>query len=76
MNPNPFSWLYGVGVSLRNRRYDRDPRAAGKLPVPVVSVGNLTVGGSGKTPFVAALARALLERGNRVAALSRGYGRR
>jgi tetraacyldisaccharide 4'-kinase len=72
----PLSWLYGVGVTLRNRRYDRDPSASTKLPVPVVSVGNLTVGGSGKTPFVAALARELLARGERVAVLSRGYGRR
>jgi tetraacyldisaccharide 4'-kinase len=72
----PLSWLYGALVSLRNRRYDRDPGAATKLPAVVVSVGNLTVGGSGKTPFVAALARALLGRGERVAVLSRGYGRR
>ena len=72
----PLSWLYGVGVSLRNRRYERDPGASAKLPVPVVSVGNLTVGGSGKTPVVAALARELLGRGHRVAVLSRGYGRR
>ncbi len=72
----PLSWLYGALVSLRNRRYDRDPGASTKLPAVVVSVGNLTVGGSGKTPFVAALARALLGRGERVAVLSRGYGRR
>ncbi len=72
----PLSWLYGAGVSLRNRRYDRDPGASEKLPAKVLSVGNLTVGGSGKTPFVAALARELLGRGERVAVLSRGYGRR
>jgi tetraacyldisaccharide 4'-kinase len=65
-----------MGVSLRNRRYDRNPDASVKLPAPVVSVGNLTVGGSGKTPVVAALARRLLARGDRVAVLSRGYGRR
>src|SRR5262245_7301957 len=47
-----------------------------RLSAKVVSVGNLTVGGSGKTPFVAALARELLGRGERVAVLSRGYGRR
>jgi tetraacyldisaccharide 4'-kinase len=72
----PLSWLYGVGVALRNRRYDEDPTASVKLPAPVASVGNLTVGGSGKTPFVAALARELLARGSPVAVLSRGYGRR
>lgn len=72
----PLSWLYGAGVSLRNRHYDRNPEASTRLPVPVVSVGNLTAGGSGKTPFVAALARELLGRGEPVAVLSRGYGRR
>ncbi len=72
----PLSWLYGAFVSLRNRRYDRHPEASTQLPAVVVSVGNLTVGGSGKTPFVAALARELLARGERVAVLSRGYARR
>jgi tetraacyldisaccharide 4'-kinase len=72
----PLSWLYGAGVAIRNRRYDRDPDAAGRLDAPVVSVGNLTVGGSGKTPLVAAVARELLGRGLRVAVLSRGYRRR
>lgn len=72
----PLAWLYGAAVSYRNRRYDRDPSRARRLPVPVLSVGNLTSGGSGKTPLVAALARELLARGLPVAALSRGYGRR
>lgn len=72
---SPLSWIYGAGVSLRNRHYDRNPEASARLPAAVVSVGNLTVGGSGKTPFVAALARELLARGERVAVLSRGYGR-
>jgi len=72
----PLSWLYGAGVSLRNRHFDRTPGASTKLPAKVVSVGNLTVGGSGKTPFVAALARELLGRGEPVAVLSRGYARR
>jgi len=71
----PLSWLYGAGVFLRNRHYDRHPEASTSLPARVVSIGNLTVGGSGKTPFVAALARSLLGR-ERVAVLSRGYGRR
>lgn len=70
------SWLYGAGVSLRNLRYDRNPEASVQLPTKVVSVGNLTVGGSGKTPIVAAVARELFARGERVAVLSRGFGRR
>lgn len=72
----PLSWLYGAAVWYRNRRYDRDPSLAAALPVSVLSVGNLTVGGSGKTPLVATLARELLARGLPVAALSRGYRRR
>ena len=69
----PLAWLYGAGVALRNAYYDRvEPK---KLPVPVVSVGNLSVGGSGKTPLVAALARRLASRGVPVAVVSRGYGR-
>src|SRR5271157_1991229 len=46
-----------------------------RLPFPVVSVGNLSTGGAGKTPLTIALARALTERGRRVDVLSRGYGR-
>lgn len=71
------SGVYGVGVRLRNRRYDRgggrDPIT--RLEVPVISVGNLTTGGTGKTPLVAYLARLLREQGLRVALVSRGYGR-
>jgi tetraacyldisaccharide 4'-kinase len=72
----PLSWLYGLGVRYRNRRYDSEAASIRRLEVPVVSVGNVTVGGSGKTPFVAALARRLLDQGRRVAVLSRGYGRK
>jgi tetraacyldisaccharide 4'-kinase len=69
----PLSWLYGAAIATRNRYYDAvEPK---KLPVPVVSVGNLTVGGSGKTPLVAAIARMLLAREVPVAVVSRGYGR-
>jgi tetraacyldisaccharide 4'-kinase len=65
---------YGVGASLRNRRFDRgeDVHRAG---VPVVSVGNLTLGGTGKTPMVEWLARWYRARDVRVCLLSRGYGR-
>lgn len=69
----PLSWLYGAVVGVRNRYYDRVD--AKKLPVPVVSVGNVTVGGSGKTPFVAAIAKELQARELPVAVVSRGYGR-
>jgi tetraacyldisaccharide 4'-kinase len=72
----PLSFLYRAGVAFRNHRYDRGAFSVGRLPSPVVSVGNVTTGGSGKTPVVAALARTLAARGQRVAVLSRGYGRR
>jgi tetraacyldisaccharide 4'-kinase len=70
-------WLlsvpYGWGVRWRNRRYDRGWPTY-KAPVPVVSVGNLTLGGTGKTPCVEYIARFYRQLGRRVAVLSRGYG--
>ncbi len=69
----PLAWLYGAAVGIRNHYYDRVE--AKKLPVPVVSVGTVTVGGSGKTPLVATLAKELLAREFPVAVISRGYGR-
>jgi tetraacyldisaccharide 4'-kinase len=65
---------YGVGVAVRNRLFDRSWRAPTRVPVPVVSVGNLTLGGTGKTPCVEAVARFYRELGLQVAILSRGYG--
>jgi tetraacyldisaccharide 4'-kinase len=67
--------LYGAAASAR-RRAHRRPGRRRRLANPVVSVGNLRVGGTGKTPAVACVARALLAMGDRPAILSRGYGRR
>ncbi len=58
------------------RALSRRRAARARLPVPVVVIGNITVGGSGKTPLVAALASALAARGWRPGIVSRGYGRR
>jgi tetraacyldisaccharide 4'-kinase len=72
---NPLSALYGWVVRARNRRYDRGSLTIHKLRGPVVSIGNLTVGGSGKTPFLIGLGELLKERGIPFDVLSRGYGR-
>jgi tetraacyldisaccharide 4'-kinase len=65
---------YGLAVRMRNTLYDRGWRKVWRAPVPVVSVGNLTVGGTGKTPCVEYVARFFRDRDCRVAILSRGYG--
>ena len=65
---------YGAAVGLRNTAYDRGWVTSVRLPCRVVSVGNLTVGGTGKTVCVELIAKKLLAQGRRVAILSRGYG--
>jgi tetraacyldisaccharide 4'-kinase len=72
---NPLSAMFGAGVALRNALYDRRVFPVKKLARPVVSIGNISVGGSGKTPFVIALGQLLAERGIAFDVLSRGYGR-
>jgi tetraacyldisaccharide 4'-kinase len=73
---NPLTELYGAVTSLRNTLFDRGVLSSRRLEQPVVSVGNLSVGGSGKTPFVIALGELLKARGIRFDVLSRGYGRK
>ena len=69
--------IYQAGVYLRNRAFDAGFRSSRSLTLPVVSVGNLTLGGTGKTPFVIYLACLLKEIGGcETAVLTRGYGRR
>jgi tetraacyldisaccharide 4'-kinase len=65
---------YSAAMSYRNFAYDRGWKKVTQVSVPVISVGNLTAGGTGKSPTVAMLARWLRQRGVRVAILSRGYG--
>ena len=78
MSSRPFTLLssvFGAGVHGRNALYDRGVLRARRLQGPVVSVGNLSVGGSGKTPFVLLLAELLKARGTKLDILSRGYRR-
>jgi tetraacyldisaccharide 4'-kinase len=72
----PFSFLYGSLMSLRGFLYRIGLRHRVRIKAPVVVVGNLTVGGTGKTPLVAWLATHLAACGLRVAIVSRGYGGR
>ncbi len=69
----PLSLLYGIAVRLRAWLYARGTFETKQLRTPVISVGNLTVGGTGKTPMVIWLAERFLAAGKRVAILSRGY---
>jgi tetraacyldisaccharide 4'-kinase len=73
---NPLTGLYGAATALRNTLFDSGVLSSRRLERPVVSVGNLSVGGSGKTPFVIALGELLKARGIRFDVLSRGYGRK
>ena len=71
----PFSWLYGFGVGFRNMLFEMGILKSRSYTVPVISVGNITVGGTGKTPHVEYLIRLLKDKVN-VAVLSRGYKRK
>jgi len=81
MNPNvifdllrPLSPAYGLAMRLRAAAYKRKILRSERLPVPVLSIGNLTWGGTGKTPLVIAIALRLQRLGLRPAVVSRGYG--
>lgn len=69
----PLSALYVLGVRWRNARYDRQLHATQRAALPVISIGNITVGGTGKTPLVIETVRRLCEFGRRPAILTRGY---
>lgn len=65
---------YALAMRYRNWRFDRDPRRITRVSVPVISVGNLTLGGTGKTPVVEWIARWFRQQQTRVTLVSRGYG--
>ena len=71
----PFSWLFALVIWVRNFLYDQGIFTSTSFPIPIISVGNITVGGTGKTPHVEYLS-SLLGKEYRTATLSRGYGRK
>ena len=71
----PLSWLYGAGVALRNTLFDIGVLKSYSYNIPIINIGNLTVGGTGKTPHTEYIIR-LLSQSHKVAVLSRGYKRK
>lgn len=71
----PLAWIYGFGVELRNLFFDHGFLKQKEYPIPIICVGNLTVGGTGKTPHIEHLIR-LLSKKFKVAVISRGYKRK
>ena len=69
----PATWAYRAAIGWRNKRYDRG-KGVERIDRPVISVGNITVGGTGKTPMVAAIVDMLLEAGHHPVIAMRGYG--
>ncbi len=72
----PLAKIYAAVMEGRNRAFDEGRRSIARLDVPVISIGNITVGGTGKTPTVIFWAQWLQKRHKKVCVLSRGYGRR
>jgi len=76
MNPlSPLGWLYGLGATARNALYDRGLFRVRDLGARTISIGNITAGGTGKTPLVAMVARLVADHGEKVCIVTRGYGR-
>ena len=69
----PLSWLYSIGINRRNRGFDRG-QGVTKIDRPVISIGNLSTGGTGKTPMVHLIVRMLLDAGKKPVIAMRGYG--
>ncbi|MCK4715801.1 MAG: tetraacyldisaccharide 4'-kinase, partial [Candidatus Marinimicrobia bacterium] len=72
----PFSWLYRFITGLRNCLFDKSIIKETRFHVPVIAVGNITLGGTGKTPFVIALSSFLESKGYKVGMITRGYHRK
>ncbi|MDL2208922.1 tetraacyldisaccharide 4'-kinase [Parabacteroides sp. OttesenSCG-928-O15] len=72
----PLSFFYGLGVGIRNQLFDWGILRSEQFPIPVICVGNLAVGGTGKTPHIEYIIRLLQQKNYRIAVLSRGYKRK
>ena len=70
----PLSWLYGLGFQFNHMLYTSGIKPVYKAPVPVMVIGNITIGGSGKTPLLIQLVKYLQQHGIQVGVISRGYG--
>lgn len=70
----PFSWLYGLITMIRRQAYKNGIFSSYRAPIPVMVIGNISVGGSGKTPLIIALVNYLQKQGIKVGVISRGYG--
>ncbi len=72
----PFSFFYWLFIFIKNYLYDKNILQSRKVGTKIICIGNITTGGTGKTPITIAIANALLERNKKVAILSRGYKRK
>ena len=70
----PISWLYGLITMLRRQAYRKGLFSSYRAPIPIMVIGNISVGGSGKTPLIIALVNELQAQGVKVGVISRGYG--
>ncbi|WP_420230421.1 tetraacyldisaccharide 4'-kinase [Psychrobacter sp. ER1] len=70
----PISWLYGLITMLRRQAYKIGLLSSYRAPIPIMVIGNISVGGSGKTPLIIALVNYLQDKGVKVGIISRGYG--
>ena len=71
----PLSWIYGIVIFLRNKLYDLGWIKGAIFNKPIISIGNITSGGTGKTPMVIYMAQLLQTKGKKPGIISRGYGR-
>src|SRR6478609_8855233 len=72
---SPVGWLYGKIADIRNMLYEKGVLKSYTLGAKTISIGNITTGGTGKTPLVAYVANILADSGEKVCILTRGYGR-